>query len=63
MSLSWTEQQVVDELAGALRSAAAYFAHRPGSAGAIRVALVREVGEDERRLIETLADAVRREAS
>lgn len=53
--LSWSEQQVAEEFAGAVLSMASLCEYLPDRAEAIRVAAVRRLDEQERSLVVALA--------
>lgn len=54
-NLTWTERTIVDELAGALTSVASYIKHRPSLGSRLRQAVLADLGNDERELLDQLS--------
>jgi hypothetical protein len=52
--LSWTERQIVDELAGSLLSAASYLEHRPDAADRLKDAVVAALRPGDAELLHAL---------
>ncbi|GAA0719335.1 hypothetical protein Drose_05660 [Dactylosporangium roseum] len=57
-SLSWTEQCIAEEFAGAVLSLASLCAHRPQQAEQLRLAAVARLDEQGRALLAALAGQI-----